>query len=585
LAFIGNVTISGSGTNTVKLLSDIYATNNKILGLIELDYDSDAYKNNTLSSDVLYDMWDSWGMEGMVDVNGNKCPQYVSITDETLYRDTAVVASSNPEAWVSAKYLYDNYYAYGKYYAGYGLGVMGYVFDPDAMGAFVVKGNLTIDLNSHKYDVDCDTGSASWEGFLVKKDTKLALKNGEVSSSSDKGLTLVLAYGGDSTFTFENCTFSEKNYHNAFSFAWYNEGTSNISFKDCTFHNASIKFGYSHTTTLDVSFQNCDFTATYAKSYWGDPYVQFASYSSGNASFKDCDFTMTSTQGELKAIENNNGSLNLTLQNVGFDLTNEYEDKDCYSYSSYKAAFNVESVAELTKALEAIEQRYSSTQIPTINVMAGLTISSDTTIGANTILKVNADKTLTVALGATLTNKGTIVNNGTINCNGTLDNNGFITNNNKLNIKNIYKSTLHSVATLQELNTAISTQVGNDILLTANVSVDGDFTIPANINIVLAPGVDFTVSGTLTRTGTLLRGANSETTLQTAFSESNSSIDGVRTTADFTLSNDINVTKTLYLFHKVDGGNLFVDGASAAQVIDYAANDNGNLNVLISTAA
>ena len=66
------------------------------------------------ASDAVYlDMWNFWGMQGMVDADGNECPQYVPITDNTMYRDTAV-DESNSEAWVSAKYIFDNYFATGK---------------------------------------------------------------------------------------------------------------------------------------------------------------------------------------------------------------------------------------------------------------------------------------------------------------------------------------------------------------------------------------------------------------------------------------------------------------------------------------
>ena len=71
------------------------------------------------ASDAVYlDMWNFWGMQGMVDADGNECPQFVPITDNTMYRDTAV-DESNSEAWVSAKYIFDNYFATGKSYAGY----------------------------------------------------------------------------------------------------------------------------------------------------------------------------------------------------------------------------------------------------------------------------------------------------------------------------------------------------------------------------------------------------------------------------------------------------------------------------------
>ena len=68
------------------------------------------------SADVYLDMWGFWGMKGMVDAQGNECPHYVPITDNTMYRDLYYVDESAAEAWVSAKYIYDNYFAPGKSY-------------------------------------------------------------------------------------------------------------------------------------------------------------------------------------------------------------------------------------------------------------------------------------------------------------------------------------------------------------------------------------------------------------------------------------------------------------------------------------
>ena len=70
------------------------------------------------SADVYLDMWRFWNMQGMVDANGNECPQYVSTTDETLYRDLSV-GEGAAEDWVSAKYLFDNHLASGKDYNAY----------------------------------------------------------------------------------------------------------------------------------------------------------------------------------------------------------------------------------------------------------------------------------------------------------------------------------------------------------------------------------------------------------------------------------------------------------------------------------
>ena len=70
--------------------------------------------------EVFIDWKDMWGMAGAgsVDADGNAAPQYVNITDETLYRDPAV-AEGEAEAWISGKYMYDTYLAAGQVYAGY----------------------------------------------------------------------------------------------------------------------------------------------------------------------------------------------------------------------------------------------------------------------------------------------------------------------------------------------------------------------------------------------------------------------------------------------------------------------------------
>lgn len=70
----------------------------------------DAYSNGT----TLYvDMWGFYGLEGALDENGNECPQYVAIDDEVLYQDPA------DGSWVSAKDIYDYYFAPGAAYESY----------------------------------------------------------------------------------------------------------------------------------------------------------------------------------------------------------------------------------------------------------------------------------------------------------------------------------------------------------------------------------------------------------------------------------------------------------------------------------
>ena len=68
-------------------------------------------------TDVYLDMG-FWGLVGAADAEGNAAPQYVSIADETMYRDEAV-AEGEAEDWVSAKYIFDTYLAEGAPYNAY----------------------------------------------------------------------------------------------------------------------------------------------------------------------------------------------------------------------------------------------------------------------------------------------------------------------------------------------------------------------------------------------------------------------------------------------------------------------------------
>ena len=71
------------------------------------------------AGDEVYLDMDFWGITGALDEEGNAAPHYVSIADETLYRDEAVEDPEGDEAWVSAKYLFDNYLAAGAPYEAY----------------------------------------------------------------------------------------------------------------------------------------------------------------------------------------------------------------------------------------------------------------------------------------------------------------------------------------------------------------------------------------------------------------------------------------------------------------------------------
>ena len=80
--------------------------------------------------ELCVDMWNFWGLKGCVDAEGNECAQYVSVTDDTMYRDPAVEDETADEAWVSAKYLWDNYLAAGMPYEAYATSYVYYLKTP-----------------------------------------------------------------------------------------------------------------------------------------------------------------------------------------------------------------------------------------------------------------------------------------------------------------------------------------------------------------------------------------------------------------------------------------------------------------------
>ena len=68
--------------------------------------------------ELYVDMWNFWGLQGCVDEEGNECPNYVPATDEVKYRDAAVAEGEDGD-WISAKEIYDGYFAEGAAYESY----------------------------------------------------------------------------------------------------------------------------------------------------------------------------------------------------------------------------------------------------------------------------------------------------------------------------------------------------------------------------------------------------------------------------------------------------------------------------------
>lgn len=95
-------------------------------------------------ADLYVDMWGFYGLQGCTDAEGNECPQYVSISDETMWRDIAVEDENGEGAWVSAKEIYEGYFAPGAAYESYAAD---YVFE-----AYIIEGAEWDEVGLKKID-------------------------------------------------------------------------------------------------------------------------------------------------------------------------------------------------------------------------------------------------------------------------------------------------------------------------------------------------------------------------------------------------------------------------------------------------
>ena len=111
----------------------------------------EAYTNHFASldeaaaaGDVFINVWDFYGAEGYTDANGNECPNYVSITDETVYGEAQNDAFSGAEL----------YAAYGAYFAvggGYESSVVVYVENANKGAGFDQVGCYKVDDYTIRY--------------------------------------------------------------------------------------------------------------------------------------------------------------------------------------------------------------------------------------------------------------------------------------------------------------------------------------------------------------------------------------------------------------------------------------------------
>ena len=105
------------------------------------------------ATEVYIDAWGFWGAEGYVDADGNACPQYVLITDETLY--SADGAGSDEFSGAS---LYAGYGAYLEVGGGYESSAVIYQKNENMGATYDIVGCYKVDDYTIRYvnDVQID---------------------------------------------------------------------------------------------------------------------------------------------------------------------------------------------------------------------------------------------------------------------------------------------------------------------------------------------------------------------------------------------------------------------------------------------
>lgn len=175
-------------------------------GKTAYDLISDTAENLVAAgTDVYLDM-DFWGVNGAPDAEGNAAPKYVSIADDTMYRDAAVEDENADEAWVSAKYIYDNYLAAGQAYNSYAAQYL-YTASIAPETKWEDVGFRVIDDYTIDFILQNSVEEASFyipynlsSSYLVKKDLYEACKkfwdaDGKEVETEDEAATITTTYG------------------------------------------------------------------------------------------------------------------------------------------------------------------------------------------------------------------------------------------------------------------------------------------------------------------------------------------------------------------------------------------------------
>ena len=276
--------------------------------------------------DIFVNIWNMWGTEGYVDANGNECPEYVKITDETVYSN----ADGSDKA--SGAFLYANYGPYLEPGTGYDACI--YVENKDrdvkweSVGIYQAEGENAIVLCLDKaYSFLKEDGSLSvWAPYYFSslpvvhqkkyEASKIAPADGATlwTSNYNSSLETTASWGPYKLVEFEAGSHYKlvKNDH------WYGwnmeqyKNQYNITAINC---RKVEEFATKWMGFLNGSYDDASLQTENVGEYLDSKYVYFTSTSTGTFGMQ-----LFSDLSKLKDSENNNGILAIQEFRHAFNL-------------------------------------------------------------------------------------------------------------------------------------------------------------------------------------------------------------------------------------------------------------------------
>ena len=275
---------------------------------------------------VYANAWTMWGAEGYLDAEGNECPEWVALTDETEY------SNADGSDKVSGKFLYENYGAYLEPGTGYDAAV--YVINEnrdvawDSVGIYAVEGENAIILCLDKaYSFLKEDGSLSvWAPYyfsslpVVHKEKyeacKIAPADGATlwTSNYNSSLETTASWGPYKLVEFE----AGSHYKLVKNENWYGwnleqyKNQYNITAINC---RKVEEFSTRWMGFLNGDYDDATLQTENVADYLDSKYVYFTSTSTGTFGMQ-----LYSNLNVLKESENNNGILAIQEFRHAFNL-------------------------------------------------------------------------------------------------------------------------------------------------------------------------------------------------------------------------------------------------------------------------